>query len=122
MVLIIGGLYFFRTFLIDMLERFLNRLLRCCGSKAKIDDIFDDSDDEADLITENIKKPQNDFWQSLNGEDQKIWYASEVYSNFRFGIDSVSPDALEQLRTVDRRKAPKIECTHIDKFKLKSTV
>jgi hypothetical protein len=45
----------------------------------------------------------------LTGDDQKIWYASEIYSKYRFDITSVEDDALEELRTQDRRKAPKID-------------
>lgn len=55
-------------------------------------------------VRENI----GSFWESLTGDDQKIWYASEIYSKFRFGISTVEDDALEKLRTMDRRKAPKV--------------
>ena len=43
------------------------------------------------------------YWDSLTGDDQKIWYASEVYSKHMYGIKSVDDDALEKLRTRDRR-------------------
>ena len=48
------------------------------------------------------------FWESMKGEEQKIWYTNEIYSMFRFGINTVDKVALQALRTKDRRKAPKI--------------
>ena len=44
----------------------------------------------------------------MEGDEQKIWYASEIYTYFRFGINSVDQENLEKLRTRDRRKAPLI--------------
>jgi len=44
----------------------------------------------------------------MEGDEQKIWYANEIYSYFRFGINTVDQENLEKLRTRDRRIAPKI--------------
>lgn len=57
---------------------------------------------------EDVKENIGSYWDSLTGDDQKIWYTSECYSSRMYGITSVSPDGIEQLRTRDRRKAPKI--------------
>ena len=46
------------------------------------------------------------FWESMEGDEQKIWYTNEIYSMFRFGINTVDKGALEALRTKDRRNAP----------------
>ena len=64
--------------------------------------------DHDNLIDDNVKQRIGLFWDSMEGDEQKIWYASEIYSLFRFGINTVEEEALEQLRTRDRRKAPKI--------------
>lgn len=49
------------------------------------------------------------YWDSLTGDDQKIWYASECYSNHMYEIRSVDDDTLVKLYTSDRRKAPALD-------------
>lgn len=39
------------------------------------------------------------FWKNLNGIDQKIWYANEVYLRNKLGIKTLDDQALENLRT-----------------------
>ena len=62
---------------------------------------------EQDVLGEDVEEKIGNYWESMTGDDQKIWYASEVYYNFRFGITSVSEEAQQFLRTKDRRKALK---------------
>lgn len=51
----------------------------------------------------------------MTGDDQKVWYATEVYASAIYGISSVNEHALEMLRTKDRRKAPKINIDGVEK-------
>ena len=60
------------------------------------------------MVDEDVKEHLANFWESLDGDEQKTWYASEIYSFFRFGINSVDTFGLERLRTADRRKTPKL--------------
>lgn len=60
--------------------------------------------DKDTMIDDNVKQKIGLFWDSMEGSEQKIWYASEIYSYFRFGISSVDEQALDQLRSRDRRK------------------
>lgn len=39
-----------------------------------------------DVLGKDVEEPIDNYWASMTGDDQKIWYASEVYSKFRFGI------------------------------------
>jgi hypothetical protein len=39
------------------------------------------------------------YWKNLNGIDQKIWYANEVYTRKKFGIKTIDDEAFENLRT-----------------------
>ena len=97
-VLILVFMLFVKKFIIDTVGNCIRWIATaCCEVKW-----------ERDILGEDVKEPIGCYWQSLTGVDQKIWYASEIYSKFRFGISSVEEDALEQLRTKDRRKAPKI--------------
>ena len=60
MVLIIGFFYMIRTFVYDMLERLLNRILKCCGQRRNIDEILfteDNNNDGEDLVATKIMKP-----------------------------------------------------------------
>jgi hypothetical protein len=34
------------------------------------------------------------YWDSLTGDDQKTWYAAEMYNRYMYGIRSVDDDAL----------------------------
>ena len=61
------------------------------------------------MLDDNVKQKIGLYFDSLEGDEQKIWYASEIYTFFRFGINSVDEENLEKLRTRDRRKADLID-------------
>ena len=53
---------------------------------------------EERVIDENLGM----YWKNLNGIDQKIWYANEVYLRKKLGIKTLDDQALENLRTKKR--------------------
>lgn len=90
---------FVKKFIIDTLRNCIKFIaVSCCECKW-----------DQDVMGQDVREPIGSYWESLTGDDQKIWYASEIYSKFRFQISSVEDDALENLRTKDRRKADKID-------------
>jgi len=82
-----------KKFFHDFLFGCVKTCLQQCG-------FFRDEDVEGKDVEENI----GSFWESLTGDDQKIWYANEVYGRSQYGISSVNDEALERLRKTDRRK------------------
>jgi len=64
-------------------------------------------DDEEDILDVDVEENIDIFWKSLEGTDQKNMYADEVYKRNKFGVKGLSNNALEILRTTDRRNRPK---------------
>lgn len=99
MLLILIFIFFVKKFIVDTIGNCIKNIAKyCCQVQW-----------EHDIQGEDVEEQIGSYWDSLTGDDQKIWYASEIYSKYRFGITSVNDDALELLRTKDRRKAPKIK-------------
>ena len=67
--------------------------IQCCQGNQKQDELLEKEFDEK-LAT---------YWESITGDEQMIWYASEIYSNFMFGITSVDKEAIEKLRTTKKK-------------------
>ena len=83
-----------KKFFHDLLGGCVKTCVQECGC------LRDEEAESAD-VEENIGA----FWASLTGDDQKIWYANEAYGRSQYGISSVNDEALERLRTTDRRAA-----------------
>lgn len=84
-MLFIVFMYFVKKIIIDTIGKCIKACCQYC-CEAQWDE---------DVLGMDIKEPIGSYWDSLTGDDQKIWYASEIYSKFRFGITSVEDDALE---------------------------
>lgn len=85
MLFIIVLLIAFKKILIDTLVSCFRWIAAyCCSQKL-----------EEDVLGQEVREALGSYWQSLTGDDQKIWYASEIYSKYRFDISSVEDDALE---------------------------
>lgn len=98
MVLILIFCMFVKKIIIDTILKCIRYILKYCCQKQISDNVLGD----------DVKEQIGSYWDSLTGDDQKIWYASEIYSKFMYDIRSVNDDAMQNLRTRDRRKAPKI--------------
>ena len=71
----------------------------CCPPEVGVEDV---------IVAEQAEEIGY-YWDPLTGDDQKTWYAAEMYNRYMYGIRSVDDDALEELRSRDRRKAPALE-------------
>lgn len=67
------------------------RLIQDGSSKLKAD------------VDENLAN----YWQAISGIEQKLWYSNEVYDRYNTGVQAMSDEALEKLRTSQRSKHKK---------------
>lgn len=58
-----------------------------------------------EIVFPAVNEEIGDFFSSINGSEQKIWYASEIYRRKLIGSTSLNKENLELLRTsnVDRK-------------------
>ena len=54
---------------------------------------------QTDVEDRELDENLGSYWKNLNGIDQKIWYANEVYTRKKFGIKTIDDEAFENLRT-----------------------
>lgn len=74
MLLIIVFLFGIKKIIFDTLASCIQWITSyCCDSRW-----------ERDVLGEDVRESLASYWQSLTGDDQKIWYASEIYSKYRF--------------------------------------
>lgn len=98
-ILIMLVLYGVKVVFIDGIRKCVQYICSCCCQR----------DWSQSVLETNIREELGGFWYSLTGDDQKKWYTDEVYTKHMYGIETVDKDALNQMRTADRRKAKKIE-------------
>ena len=60
-------------------------------------------------MTNDIDENLPSYWNAMTGNDQKNWYAFELYYRKKFGIQNLSDEQLERLRTgkIDKKKFKK---------------
>lgn len=88
---------FMKKFVLDNLFKCYKFICAtCCDAKF-----------ERDVMAEDVDEKLPSFWECLTGDDQKIWYSSEIYSKYMFGIKSVDDDTINLLRTTNRAKVEK---------------
>ena len=51
----------------------------------------------------NLDEPLDTYFESISGSDQKVMFATESYYRKKFGIKTISDDALEKLRTTKNK-------------------
>ena len=79
MLLICAGLYFAVTVLKEGTLGCYASMLRCCGYEKTSEDVQRDFGAEV-VIGGIVRQNIGTFWESMEGDEQKKWYASEVYS------------------------------------------
>ena len=88
---------FMKKFVLDNLIKCYKLICTtCCDAKF-----------ERDVMAEDVDEGLPSFWECLTGDDQKIWYASEIYSSYMFDIKSVDDDTIQLLRNTNRATAEK---------------
>lgn len=83
-VLLVIFLLFMKKIVLDNIIKCYKFIcMKCCDKKF-----------ERDVLADDVDEGLPPFWQCLTGDDQKIWYASEIYSKYMFGIKSVDDDTI----------------------------
>lgn len=91
-------------FLFLLFARFLIIAYEMAKSKMATNDA-----DDNDVLDKDVEENIDFYWRSLEGTDQKNLYTDEVYKRNKFGIKGLTDEALEILRTTDRRVKVKPE-------------
>jgi hypothetical protein len=72
--------FFIKKIIIDTIAGCVTMCKTWCCEPEEAEQVLEEADMEEEI---------GFYWDSLTGDDQKIWYTSEVYSKHMYGIKSV---------------------------------